>query len=537
MKLRTWLVALLSMAITVACAVQTQAPAPAQPAAAPAGKTDVGTIRAAVPNDPSTWDFDFVQGDLVGLSLNKNVDPFLLDHPIKDSGQGYLTLDTTQLTGVYADSWQVSDDGLTWTIKLKTGKKFPGGNPLNAESFRWSKERGLAFKANVGFVYGTIGITSTNFLTTTDENTLVIKHARFSSLQPYMHVIGGFFFDPAQLKEHATADDPWAKDWKAKNPGHGGPYTVAEQVAGQRVVLAKNPDWPGEVKNEKVEVLVIPESANRVLMLKNGDIDIAFGLSRKEVLSLKDAAGVKILSIPTTDATTLVMNHKMAPFDNADFRKAIAYAIPYADVLKGVYGGYATPMKSVLPDGMPGYTDKYWSYDTNLDKAKAALAASGVKDASVELYVEAGKTEHEQIALLLQQALGQIGVKVEIKKLDSTTIADQRAKRALPFLINQGISWINDPEYHANLELVPDGFLNYGNYNNPKIAEIVKTSAAITDATKRFAAYDEVQKLALDDLPFIPLAQPNYVVAMRDNLQGYTYANDQLYRFWTMYKK
>lgn len=174
-----------------------------------------------------------------------------------------------------------------------------------------------------------------------------------------MHVIGGFFFDPAQLKEHATSDDPWAKAWKAKNPGHGGPYTVAEQIAGQRVVLVRNPDWPGEVKNERVEVLAVPESANRVLMLKNGDIDIAFGLSRKEVLSLKDAAGVKILSIPTTDATTLVMNHTIAPFDNADFRKAIAYAIPYADILKGIYGGYATPMKSVLPAGMPGYTDKY----------------------------------------------------------------------------------------------------------------------------------------------------------------------------------
>lgn len=160
-----------------------------------------------------------------------------------------------------------------------------------------------------------------------------------------------------------------------------------------------------------------------------------------------------------------------------------------------------------------------------------------MKDASVELYVEAGKTEHEQIALLLQQALGQIGIKVDIKKLDSTTIADQRAKCALPFLINQGISWINDPEYHANLSLTPDGFLNYGNYNNPKIAEIVKTSSAITDAQKRFAAYDEVQKIVMDDLPFIPLARPNYVVAMRDNLQGYTYANDQLYRFWTMYKK
>lgn len=532
----------LILLLSVSCTAQPQDSAAPNGAAANApaaeqSKTDPGTIVAAVANDPTTWDYDFVQGDLVGLSLVKNVDPFLLDHPVIDSGEGYATLDTTKVVGVYADSYTVSADGLVWTIKLKTGLQFPNGDPVNAEAFRWSKARGLAHKANIGFVYSTIGISSPDHLNVIDDTTIEITHDKFTALQPYMHVIGSFFFDPIEVQKHVTDSDKWAADWKSKNPGEGGPYTVAEQVAGQRVVLVKNPKWPGEVKNERVEVQVVPSSANQLLMLKNGDIDIAFGLSRKEVLSLADTAGVKILSIPTTDATMLVMNQTMAPFDNADFRKAVAYALPYGDIISGVYGGNATPMKSVIPNGMPGHTDKYWVYDTNLDKAKAALAASGVTDAKVELYVEAGVTEHEQIALLVQNALQQIGVTVEIKPLDSTTIAEQRAKRALPFLVHQGISWINDPEYHFNLSLMPDGFLNFGAYNNPRVVEIVTNSSAIVNADERFAAYDEAQQIAMDDLPFIPLAQPNYVVAMRDNLEGYTYANDQVYRFWTMYKK
>lgn len=536
-----WLAMMLLL--SVSCAVPPQggaAPASGDGSAAATtdqAKTAQDTIVAAVANDPTTWDYDFVQGDLVGLSLVKNVDPFLIDHPVIDSGAGYATLDTTKIVGVYADSYTVSEDGLVWTIKLKEGLQFPNGNPVNAEAFRWSKERGLAHKANIGFVYSNIGISNPDHIKVIDETTLEITHDYFTSLQPYMEVIGSFFFDPLAVQTHVTDSDAWATDWKSKNPGEGGPYTVAEQVAGQRVVLVKNPNWPGEVKNERVEVQVIPSSANQLLMLQNGDIDIAFGLSRKEVFSLVDAPGVKMLSIPTTDATMLVLNHSMAPFDNADFRKAIAYALPYSDIISGIYGGNATPMKSVIPNGMPGHTDKYWVYDTNLDKAKAALAASGLTDTKVELYVEAGATEHEQIALLVQNALQQIGVTVEIKPLDTTTLAEQRAKRALPFLIHQGIAWINDPEYHFNLSLMPEGFLNFGAYNNPRIEEIVTNSSVIVNADERFAAYDEAQQIAMDDLPFIPLAQPNYVVAMRDNLEGYTYANDQVYRFWTMYKK
>jgi peptide/nickel transport system substrate-binding protein len=159
-----------------------------------------------------------------------------------------------------------------------------------------------------------------------------------------------------------------------------------------------------------------------------------------------------------------------------------------------------------------------------------------VQNPTVQLSVEAGNSEHEQIALLVQATLAQIGITVEIQTLDTTTIAEQRAQRALPFLLHQGIAWINDPEYHFNLSLVPSGFLNFGDYSNARIEQIVTESAGIVDAAARFAAYDEAQQIGMEELPFIPLAQPNYVVAMRDNVQGYTYAADQVYRFWTMSK-
>ncbi|MEZ4832213.1 MAG: ABC transporter substrate-binding protein [Caldilineaceae bacterium] len=140
------MIALLSACAAPATPAQDTAPAAEDVAAedvAAEAQTPADTIVAAVPNEPSTWDYDFVQGDIVGLSLVKNVDPFLLDHPIVDSGNGYLTLDTTQLVGVYADSYTVSDDGLTWTITMKDGLTFPNGDPADAEAYRASRNAAL----------------------------------------------------------------------------------------------------------------------------------------------------------------------------------------------------------------------------------------------------------------------------------------------------------------------------------------------------------------------------------------------------------
>lgn len=495
------------------------------------------TIFVAVPNDPSNWDYDFVQGDIVALSMVKNVQPHLFDHPHADGGAGYSLLDSTQLVGVYADSYEISEDGLVWTVKLKEGLSFPDGAPVTAEAFRWSKERGLSQNSNAQFTYGSmLGITDASQIKVIDEMTLEITHGHFSAMQPYMHVVGGYFFNPAQLQEHATADDPWALEWHGKNPGHGGPYVVAEAVQGQRYVLVRNENWPGEVKNDRVEVQVVPSSASRVLMLKKGDVDIVYGLTSRDALTLDGSDGIKVISVPTIDSLYLIPNHSIAPFDNVHFRRALAYAMPFADVVNKVYQGNAQPMRSLLPTGMPGSTDRYWVYDTNLDKAREELALSGYAGARIELTIEAGVPEHEQVALLVRDALKQIGVDVEIQQLDATTLAEQRTKRTIPFSLTQGVAWINDPEYLMNSHYVSDGFLNWGDYNNPRIDEIVRSSSTVVDLDERLAMYDEVQQIAMDELPIIPLAQPNFVIAMRDHLNGFVYAPDGLYRLWTLSK-
>lgn len=495
------------------------------------------TINVAVPNDPSNWDMDFVQGDLVGLSLAKSVDAFLFDHPPLRTQHGYYILNTRKLAGIYAQSYTISDHGLLWTIKLKRGLKFPDGHAVTAQDFLWSKERGLAQKANLNFVYGLLGISKATQIKVVNPYTLQMRFSQYTPLQPYLQVISSWLSDPAIVKSHTTASDPWANGWMAKNPGQGGPYSVSEVVPGQRITLVRNPRWPGKVVNDKVVVRIVPSDADRILLLKKGDVDLAYGLTTREALSLKGSSGIKVLSIPTTDQVYLVMNFDKAPFNNLNFRRALAYAIPYSQIVKDIYSGNAVQDKSVLPKGMPGYSSKYWTYDTNLTKARQALAASRVQNPTIQLTIQSGVTEHEQIALLVQDALSKIGINVQIQKLDATTFSDQQSKHALAFTVTEGLAWINDPQYLFSLELVPSGYLNYGNYRNSQVVQIVNRSAKMLDSKKRTSAYLKAQQLAAQDLPWIPLAQPNYVVAMRQTLNGFLYANDQLYRFYTLTKK
>lgn len=494
------------------------------------------SIIVGIGNDPSGWDLDFTTNDEIGLSMGVNVDPYLFEYGTRQEGE-YAVVDTTKLLGLYAESYQVSPDGKTWTITLRKDAQFPDGTPVDAEALKWSKDRGLAVQANVGFVFRTIGINSPEHVKVLDSHTLQLTMDHYSSLTPYMLQIGTFFDNPKLLKEHAASGDEWATAWHAKNPGHGGPYTVANHVQGQRIVLQKNPHWPGQVKNDEVILQIIPSEANRMLTLKRGDVDIAFGLSRKDVQELKSDANLKVLSIPSINQVYLTLNHGMAPFDNPKVREAVAHAIPYQDIIEKIYFGDAVQAKSVLPKGMPGYVETHWKYDLNLEKAKQLLVEAGYPDGlETTLTIQSDVREHELLALLIQGQLAQVGIHLKIQKLDTTTLQEQRAKRTLEFQLQEGVMWVNDPEYLFNAIFVPDGYLNHADYNNPRVTEIVKESAQIVDFEERIARYDEAQKLVLEDLPWIPIAQPNYVIAMRKNLEGFLYGDDMLMRLWTLYK-
>ncbi|WP_158228375.1 ABC transporter substrate-binding protein [Pseudonocardia sp. MH-G8] len=490
-------------------------------------------LRVAITSYPSSWDQDFVAFDLPALTLFKNIYPYLVDYGVTavDGGQ---TLDTANIFPTWAESF-TSDDGQTWTLRLREGAAFPNGNPLTASDVKWSKDRALAANANVAGVYRLIGLTSPDQIRVVDDRTVVFEQDWPSALTEQVQAISLFVHDAETMQQHATPDDPWAQEWAAQNPTDGGYYVVAEATPGQEIVLRANPAYPADnaAEIETIRFTVVPDTASAALLLREGDVDVAMGLSAAEIADLEGAPGVEVLSTPSNEQVSLPMNTTAAPFDDVLVRRAVASALPYEQIIATVYGGEARRPHSLVPIDMPGYTEAGFPYEQDIAEATRLMAESGAGAVTVDLAYPAEDRASEQIAILVKDALAPIGITATPLPLDPATIGERRAAGDLDMQVATGQQWVNDVEYLVNTTFASNGYLNYANYSSPEVDAAVEGARTITDESAREAIWAQVQAALARDVPAIPLAQPNFALPVRDDVGGFVQPVDGLIRFNT----
>lgn len=504
------------------------------PTSAPTeGGSDSSELRVAITSYPSSWDQDFVAFDLSALTMFKNVYPYLIDYGIKDVDGGQI-LDGSNIFPTFAESF-TSEDGQNWTLVIKEGATFPSGNPITAEDVKWSKDRAFAASANVAGVYRLIGLTDPSQVEVVDERTVVFHQEWPSALTEQIQAISLFIYDSKLLQEHATADDPWAAEWVAQNPADGGYFVVDSFTPGQEIVLKANPAYIADnaANVETVRFTIVSDTASAAVLLREGDVDVAYGLSTNEILDLEGADGVSIISSPSNNMVYIPMNTQSGPLADAKVREALAYAVPYEQIISTVYGGEARRPQSFIPIDMPGYTEAGFPYETDSAKAAELLAAAGAGDLALELVYPAEDGAAEQIAILIQAAFGEVGVTVTPTPLDPATLGERRAAKDIDMQVATGQQWVNDVEYLANNALVTGAYLNYAEYSNPVVDEAVASARTITDDAEREALWLDVQEQLAADVPYIPLAQPNFLLPVRSDVAGFVYPLDGLVRYNT----
>jgi peptide/nickel transport system substrate-binding protein len=227
---------------------------------------------------------------------------------------------------------------------------------------------------------------------------------------------------------------------------------------------------------------------------------------------------------------SIPLNTAAAPFDDVRVRQAVANAIPYEEIISTVYGGDARLPKSIVPIDMPGYTEAGFPYEQDLEQAEALLAEAGAEGISTELVYAANDEAQEQIAVLVQNALGEIGITVTPTPLDPATLGDRRAAKDIPMQITTGQQWVNDVEYLLSSGWITGAYLNYSNYSNGVVDANTEQAHTETDPAARLALWEEVQEQFAADVPVIPLAQPNFVLPVRDDVSGWVQPVDGLVR-------
>lgn len=289
---------------------------------------------------------------------------------------------------------------------------------------------------------------------------------------------------------------------------------------------------------------IVPERASRRELMERGQADITFDLTPQDDLALQHNPTVKVIAPYGTEVDYIYMS-VAGPLASTYARQALSYAMNYDAVINGVFKGFARRAYGCLPSTMLGYNANQFHYQTNLAKAKELLQKAGVKPGTTLTYMDYNSIADE-IGLILQAQLAQIGIVLKIQHVDEATLSGvlygtaPASKR--PNLMNWG--WwpdFNDPYDECNILLnsadAGSAGANAGFYHNPTVDGLLNRMKTAGGEELVSLAHQMQQAQAMDPSA-IWTDEPAQVTILAHNLQGYVFnpVKLQTYGFYSMYR-
>ncbi|MCZ4353094.1 ABC transporter substrate-binding protein [Roseovarius aestuarii] len=469
----------------------------------------------------------------VGVNRNSiqatwNIYDRLVKFAYKDVGDGVGYYDYFNIEPQLAESFEVSDDKKSITFKLRPDATFHDGSPVTAADVKWSMDRVVASPIGAS-QFRTGSMTSPDQFVVVDDLTFRIdlpQPDRFAL--PNMALTYPIIVNSKMAMEHATDDDPFAMEWLQSNAAGSGAFKVVQMDVGEKILFERFDDWKGGPLPGFKRILwqTVATAETRVASLVRGDADIAQDLPPKDVQNLLENPEVKVIGVPTSSFQFLGMNGALPPFDNKLVRQAIAYALPYDDMFQTALFGRGR----ALHGGKPGVPDTITypqesGYDTDLDRARELLAEAGMADGfkTTFSYELSQATIAEPVALLLQEALGKIGIEVEIEKVPAGQLGTLLQEKKVPFYFEGSTAYLADPDYFFRVFYTGDSRWNFGAYQNKEFGELVAASRYEADEAVYEAQVKRMIELVKDEIPIIILWHPALDTGMQKDIEGYSF--------------
>ena len=421
-----------------------------------------------------------------------------------------------------ATAWSVSKDGLEWRFTLREGVKFHDGEPFDAAAAKASIERTKKLGKGSAFIWDQV-----QSISTPDKHTLVIR-----TRQPApVDLIASSQYAAYMVSPKAmAAGTEWFNQGNAAGTG---PYQVRRWSRGQEVALERFDGYwggwqPGQFK--RVTLKLVQEASTQAQLIRSGEADIVTLPAADLVKALARDPKIAVLRGPSWRNTQFLINTQKAPTDNADFRRALAYAWDYKAVTEKIYEGGAAQAVGVVPSTMWGHDPALKMPRLDLQQARKYLEASGIPQAQWKISASyIGTSEEYKNSLLLFQAnLEKIGVQLELRPGPWGKIWDD-AKRSesAPHLIS--MTWW--PSYGTPSDWLIGLFrsesptvFNLSHYANPKYDALVNAGVAEEARDRRQAKlkYSQAQQLLIDDAAAIFVADLQGRVIHRKSVKGVT---------------
>lgn len=418
-----------------------------------------------------------------------------------------------------AESWDISDDGLTYTFHLREAM-FSNGEPVTADDVVFSLERAREDGRGYAFLFEPV-----NTITAVDERTVEITLSR-----PFSPLLSTLSVFAASIVPRAIVEaDP---DNFGSAPVGSGPFMVEEYTRGDRVVLVPNPHyWELGADCEplpyldRITVQYIPDSNSRVLGFRNGDFDVIAIVPYNEAANFQTLEGVTVEVAPLYRLDYVYLNHQAAPLDSREFRLALNYAADRQAILDLVFFGFGELPNSYMPK-MNFHSPDVPVIPYDPDMARELLAQSGYAGEPLSILIPAGDAPSRQIATILQQSWAAVGINAQLQEMDGGAIFGEVAEGNYQALVSYITSDINDDDELATLQAdgsAQSGFNSFFSwYNNPEVSELLAQARESADPTARAEAYAQVQEIVYyQDAYSVPLNFSPYVNAYYNNVQGW----------------
>ncbi|TPI31056.1 ABC transporter substrate-binding protein [Mesorhizobium sp. B3-2-1] len=453
--------------------------------------------------------------------------------------------DTSKVKPDLAESWTVSDDGLTYTFKLKPGLKFASGNPITAADVAYSFERAVKLDKSPAFIIDQFGISGDNVTEkakAVDDTTFqftVDKAYAPSFVLNCLSATVASVVDSKLVKEHVvkaapTADYKWDNDfgnaWLKTGYAGSGAYKLREWRANEAVVMERNDNYHGEkAKLARVIYRNMKESSAQRLALEAGDIDVARNLEPNDLGAIAKNADLTTTSAPKGTVFYISLNQKNPNLAKPEVRQAFKYLVDYDALSSTILKGIGEIHQTFLPKGVLGELDEN-PFKLDVAKAKELLAKAGLPDGfSVTMDVRTGQP-YTGMAESIQQTLGQAGIKLEIIPGDGKqTLTKYRARNHDIYIGQWGQDYF-DPNSNAqtfasnpdNSDAGKSHTLAWRNsWDIPDLTKETEAALLEKDSGKRADMYKDLEKKVLDTSPFVIIHQQLEVAGLRKNLKGF----------------
>ena len=479
------------------------------------------TIDDIISLDPAQ-SFEFSGND-----VNNNTYDRLVDFDPLDMEAGFKPS--------LAESWEVSEDGLSITFTLREGVTFHSGNPVRAEDAAWSLQRAVKLDKTPAFILTQFGFTADNAeeKITADGNKLTLVMDK-----PYApsFVLNCLTANIASVVDKETVlaneqDGDLGNGWLNTNEAGSGAYTLAAWRPNEAVQLAAYEDyWQGAPAMKRVIVRNVAESSAQRLLLEQGDIDVARNLTPTDVESIGAVDGVKIQDEPRGRMMYMGLNQKDELLSNPAVIEAMKYLVDYEGITGSFLKGQFTTHQAFLPLGYLGVLeDQPWTYD--IEKAKQILADAGIEGGTITTRIR-DLREYIDVAQTLQASMAQAGLTLEIEQMTGAQVLDAYRAREVPIFIGEWGPDYSDPNTNAaTFAYNPDnsdeaqavGLLAWRNaYAVPEEMNEATVAATLEqDADKRAQMYKDIQAQYQAEAPIIPLFQRIEQAGLQDNVENW----------------